>query len=89
MRQVGGNHYQNPDGIEPRQFYEALDADAAAGFYQFSAIKYLSRWKRKGQEPNNGRLSDPARAMEDLDKAIHYIEMLRDLIARQYPEMKG
>lgn len=56
-RQEGGQHYR-----EDRQ-YETWDviADWELDYFIGNAVKYLSRWERKG-------------GLEDLRKARHYIE---------------
>ena len=58
MRQVGGKHYVEM-AIQPVDYI--LENDL--GYLEGSAIKYLSRWRRKG-------------GVEDLRKAAHCIEML-------------
>jgi hypothetical protein len=55
--QFGGSHYQTP--IQPWDYIIANEI----GYLEGTAIKYLSRWKRK-----NG--------LEDLYKARHFIEKL-------------
>lgn len=55
--QVGGNHYEST--IQPIDYIFANNL----GFCEGNAIKYLTRWQKKG-------------GVEDLRKAKHYIEML-------------
>lgn len=61
INQVGGTHYQNM-AIQPAEYIFKNEL----GFFEGTAIKYLSRWKLKG-------------GIEDLRKAIHVIQMLIDL----------
>lgn len=58
---VGGNHYKSLS-------YETWDVinDWGLGYFDGNAVKYLSRWKKKG-------------GVEDLRKAKHYIEKLIEL----------
>ena len=55
--QIGGDHYKFP--IQPWDYILANDI----GYLEGTAIKYLTRWKRK-----NG--------VEDLKKAKHFIDKL-------------
>ena len=57
--QVGGQHYKTGS----IQVVEFILANPQIGFFEGSAIKYLTRWKQKG-------------GVQDLRKAIHFIEML-------------
>lgn len=59
--QVGGTHYKNKK-IQPIQLYYTLGIDKHA--FMSNILKYVSRYKDK-----NG--------LQDLDKAIHYLEFLR------------
>lgn len=63
-KQVGGDHYKSPSGLQPIDVIDAWGLD----FYEGSALKYLARHRKK-----NGR--------EDVEKAIHYLELL---LERQY-----
>ena len=56
-KQVGGNHYKTT--IEP---WDAI-LDWKLGYLDGSAVKYLSRWRKKG-------------GVDDLRKAVHFIEKL-------------
>ena len=56
-KQVAGDHYQSPI-----QCWDYLIANVI-GYLEGTAIKYLSRWKKKG-------------GIDDLKKAIHFIEKL-------------
>lgn len=60
-QQVAGDHYKQME-IQPVEYITRN----GIGYCEGSAIKYLSRWKRK-----NG--------VEDLRKAIHFIELLIEL----------
>lgn len=59
--QHGGNHYKSK-AIEPWDYIHAN----GLGFFEGSAIKYLTRWRDKG-------------GIEDLKKARHYIEKLIEI----------
>lgn len=59
--QHGGNHYKNK-AIQPWDYIAANNI----GYFEGTAIKYLTRWKEKG-------------GVEDLKKAIHFIEKLIEL----------
>lgn len=62
-KQVGGTYYQDKK-IQPWDaMQEWMSKEAFQGFLQGNAIKYLARWREK-----NG--------VQDLQKAIHYIEKL-------------
>ena len=56
--QIGGSHYKEK-GIQPWDYI----TENNIGYLEGCAIKYLSRWDRKG-------------GMTDLEKAKHYIEKL-------------
>jgi hypothetical protein len=56
-KQIGGNHYKTL--IEP---WDAI-LSWKLGYLDGSAVKYLSRWRKKG-------------GVDDLRKAIHFIEKL-------------
>lgn len=59
--QIGGNHYKG-------KALEAWDYihQHGLGFFDGTAIKYLTRWRKKG-------------GVEDLKKAAHYIQKLIEL----------
>lgn len=59
--QVGGQHYKKCK-IQPVEYVHAN----GIGYFEGTAIKYLTRWKDKG-------------GIEDLRKAIHFIEILIEL----------
>lgn len=59
--QIGGTHYKKLK-IQPVEYVHANQL----GYFEGTAIKYLSRWKDKG-------------GLEDLRKAIHFIELLISL----------
>ena len=65
-RQVGGNHYKGFK-IQPIEFSMANELNAC----QHSAIKYIIR--KKG---------DRAKRIEDIDKAIHFLQIYREMIER-------
>jgi hypothetical protein len=58
--QVGGDHY--------KMTYETWDVIHAwgLGYFDGNAVKYLSRWRKKG-------------GVQDLKKAAHYIQKLIEL----------
>jgi hypothetical protein len=65
--QVGGDHYRIME-IQPWDAMEAwMSPEAFAGFLHGNAIKYLARANKKG-------------GVEDLKKAIHYIDKLIEVI---------
>lgn len=57
-RQVGGDHYKKTN-IQPWDYVAANEEHI--GYFEGTAIKYLSRWRLKG-------------GVEDLEKAVHFIE---------------
>lgn len=59
--QIGGQHYKKLK-IQPVEYVHAN----GIGYFEGTAIKYLSRWKDKG-------------GIEDLQKAIHFIQLLIEL----------
>jgi hypothetical protein len=59
--QVGGEHYKNKP-IQPVQYIHANNL----GFCEGNVIKYITRWRDKGQ-------------LVDLHKARHYIDLLIEL----------
>lgn len=63
-KQTGGSHYKDQK-IQPVEYIHAN----GIGFMEGSAIKYLSRHKKK-----NGR--------QDVEKALHFCELILDL---EYP----
>ena len=73
-KQVGGNHYKDMK-IQPVDYIFANDLNFAEG----CVVKYTTRsaYKRKA-----GELAGPKGAIEDLQKAIHYLEMQIELIKK-------
>lgn len=62
-RQVGGDYYKNKK-IQPWDAMEVwMTKEAFQGYLHGNAVKYIARWRDK-----NG--------VQDLRKAIHYIEKL-------------
>jgi hypothetical protein len=59
-KQIGGDHYQSP--IPCWDFIAANNI----GYFEGTAIKYLTRWRKKG-------------GVEDLRKAIHFLEKLIEI----------
>lgn len=64
QQQVGGNHYKT-GGIQPVELGYANQYDACI----FSAIKYVSRYRRKG-------------GVEDLKKAMHFVDLRLEMMKR-------
>ena len=62
-KQIAGDHYKGK-GIQPWDYVAANDL----GYFEGTAIKYLTRWKDKG-------------GVDDLRKAVHFIEKLIELQA--------
>ena len=60
-KQIGGDHYKGK-GIQPWDYVAANNL----GYFEGTAIKYLTRWKDKG-------------GVDDLKKAVHFIEKLIEL----------
>ena len=65
--QVGGTHYKDLKIQLSDYIYENN-----LNWYQGNCIKYLSRY--------NSKNSDTAKQIEDLKKAIHYIQLLIEKI---------
>lgn len=61
-RQVGGDHYKRMEP-QPWDVVLAWERQGAIGHCEATAIEYLARWRRKG-------------GMDDLRKAVHWIEKL-------------
>jgi hypothetical protein len=59
--QVGGDHYKSL-AIQPIEYITKNNL----GWCEGNVIKYISRWKQKGQHA-------------DLDKVIHYVNLLKEL----------
>ena len=66
--QIGGNHYKDLKIQVSDYIYENN-----LNWYQGNAIKYLSRY--------NSKNSDTAKQIEDLNKAIHYIQLLIEKVS--------
>ena len=60
-KQIAGDHYKGK-GIQPWDYVAANNL----GYFEGTAIKYLTRWKDKG-------------GVDDLKKAVHFIEKLIEL----------
>jgi hypothetical protein len=60
-KQVSGTHYKK-NAIQPWDYVAANNL----GYFEGSAVKYLTRWKSKG-------------GVADLEKAVHFIEKLIEL----------
>jgi hypothetical protein len=69
-RQVGGSHYQQGEVPQHWDVVIALNWDYLLG----AATKYLWRLGRKG---------DTDKAIEDIGKAIHYLEKKQELMVAQ------
>lgn len=64
-KQINGDHYKKYP-IQPVEFIHANDVP----FIEGSVIKYVMRWKDKGN-------------IVDLEKAKHYIELLIELESKE------
>ena len=67
-KQVGGSHYKTL-AIQPVEYIHRN----GIGFCEGCAIKYLTRWRSKG----NG--------IQDLEKAKHFIDLLIEMEANKNP----
>ena len=65
-KQVGGNHYDLP--IQPTEYIYKNGLDYLSG----NVIKYITRWNKKHTSLD--------KQLEDIDKAIHYCQLLKQLI---------
>jgi hypothetical protein len=65
-KQVGGSHYKLP--IQPTEYIVKNNLDYLSG----NVIKYITRWKTKH--------SSLDKQIEDIDKAIHYCELLKSYL---------
>jgi hypothetical protein len=73
-KQVGGTHYKNPNGIPDHwDIVVGMGWDYLLG----NATKYIWRLGRKGP---------PEKAIEDLDKAMHYLAKKRELLVKELAE---
>ena len=65
--QVGGSHYAI-QYIQPWDYMEAcMSEEEFKGYLRGNVIKYVSRYDKKG-------------GLQDIDKALHYLEKLRSLL---------
>ena len=67
--QVGGSHYKDQKIQVSDYIYENN-----LNWYQGNAIKYISRYNRKN--------SDTSMQIQDLKKAVHYIQLLIEKIEK-------
>ena len=67
--QIGGDHYKDMK-ISVSEYVYANKIDWYAG----NAIKYLSRYNKKNKELS--------KQIEDLNKSIHYIQLLIEKISK-------
>ena len=65
-KQVGGSHYDLP--IQPTEYIYKNGLDYLSG----NVIKYITRWNKKHDCLD--------KQLEDIDKAIHYCQLLKQLI---------
>lgn len=61
--QIGGDHYMNM-GVEPWDVVDSWSLEERMGFFRGNALKYLMRMGSKGA------------ALEDAQKARHYMDKL-------------
>ena len=66
-KQIGGQHYKNLS-IQPSEYIIKNNLDWCSG----NAIKYITRWKFKHDSLD--------KQIEDIDKAIHYLELLKSYL---------
>lgn len=72
-KQVGGSHYRTESNIQHWDVvYEVFGGDYLVG----NATKYLARLGKKG---------DIQKSIEDLDKAVHYLQKKREMLLKQLP----
>lgn len=75
-KQVGGQHYKNVNGLPDHwDIVMGMGWDYLIG----NATKYLWRLGRKG---------GPEKAIEDLDKAMHYLAKKRELLVAEVAKTK-
>lgn len=66
-KQVGGDHYKSQD-IQPWEYMEScMSEEEFKGYLRGNVIKYVSRYDKKG-------------GLQDIDKALHYLEKLRSCL---------
>lgn len=68
-RQVGGNHYRTESDV---QHWDMVYAVFGGDYLVGNATKYLARLGKKG---------DVEKSIEDLDKAIHYLQKKREMLS--------
>ena len=74
-KQIGGAHYKDvPDYLQHWNVVAVLKWD----FFIGNATKYLWRLGKKG---------GPDKALEDISKAIHYLEKKRELMIQELQEI--
>lgn len=66
-KQIGGQHYKNLS-IQPSEYIVRNNLDWFSG----NVIKYITRWKTKHNTLD--------KQIEDIDKAIHYCELLKSYL---------
>ena len=66
-KQIGGQHYKNLS-IQPSEYIVRNNLDWFSG----NVIKYITRWKSKHDSLD--------KQLEDIDKAIHYLEVLKSYL---------
>lgn len=72
-KQIGGSHYRTESSIQHWDVvYEVFGGDYLVG----NATKYLARLGKKG---------DIQKSIEDLDKAVHYLQKKREMLLKQLP----
>ena len=68
-KQIGGDHYKDMK-ISVSEYVYTNQID----WYSANAIKYLSRYNKKNKELS--------KQIEDLNKSIHYIQLLIEKISK-------
>lgn len=65
--QVGGDHYRSQP-IQPWEYMEScMTEEQFVGYLRGNVIKYVSRYDKKG-------------GLQDIDKALHYLQKLRSCL---------
>lgn len=66
QKQVGGNHYKTEAGV---QHWDLVYLIFGGDYLLGNASKYMARIGKKG---------GPEKAVEDIDKAMHYLQKKRE-----------
>lgn len=66
-KQIGGDHYKNM-GVEPWDVVDTWPLEQRIGAYRHGALKYLMRMGSKDEQ------------LQEIKKAIHYLEKLVEVL---------